>query len=185
MPPSKTPFEIVNGHKPNLAHLQVFSPPCWACIPSELQCKLGLHSCCAIFMGYLGGVKGYQVQDHSSRAFFTTHDNVFDEQGPLMTADSSDEEDEDSLPTFSSPSSPSSSLAPPDSAPAPTHTASTEQGPHHSCRQHVLTEKGAAWAAKLAATCTHLDTLVECGITVCYVGCIIKDLSSSVHSGVV
>ena len=102
-----------------------------------------------------------------------------------MTADSSDEEDEDSLPTFSSPSSPSSSLAPPDSALAPTHTPLTEQGPHHSGRQHVLTEKGAAWAAKLAATCTHLDTLAECRITVCYAGCIVKDLSSSAHSGVV
>ncbi|KAG2071909.1 copia protein, partial [Suillus decipiens] len=50
--PGKTPYEMLHGVKPDIAHLQVFSTHCFVHIPAELQKKLGLRSHEAVFMGY-------------------------------------------------------------------------------------------------------------------------------------
>ena len=148
LPTGKTPFEMVNGHKPNLSHLHVFGSRCWACIPSELQRKLGPQSCPALFMGYPDSVKGYRVRNCSSGAFFTACDVIFDEQNPTLVDDSDDSEEEDSSPSHPTPPT------------IPPLTPSTT-GPCHSGREHKLTEKGITWTADLAATRARLDTLVK------------------------
>ncbi|KIK40030.1 hypothetical protein CY34DRAFT_62430, partial [Suillus luteus UH-Slu-Lm8-n1] len=57
--PGITLYEMLNGCKPDLAHLHVFEAKCFAQIPTKLQTKDSLHSHPAIFMGYPEGVKGY------------------------------------------------------------------------------------------------------------------------------
>jgi hypothetical protein len=70
LPPGITPFEVVNGRQPDLAHIRVFGSRCFARIPSELQVKLGPHSRKAIFLGYPEGTKGYRLRDQASGTFF-------------------------------------------------------------------------------------------------------------------
>lgn len=88
-PPRLTPYEIVNGKKPDLSHIRVLGSRCWACIPLELQTKFGPHSHCAIFLGYPDGTKGYHVRDAENSSFFTARDVIFEEKLPALinTAD--------------------------------------------------------------------------------------------------
>lgn len=44
LPPGMTLYTLVNGKKLDLSHLHVFGSHCWACIPTELQSKLGLDA---------------------------------------------------------------------------------------------------------------------------------------------
>lgn len=39
LPLGSTPYELVNGKKPDLFHICIFGSCCWACIPTELQTK--------------------------------------------------------------------------------------------------------------------------------------------------
>jgi transposase InsO family protein len=57
LPSGKTPYKMLHGVQPNLAHLCVFGSCCFACIPKELQEKLGPRSREAVFLGYPPGVK--------------------------------------------------------------------------------------------------------------------------------
>jgi hypothetical protein len=70
LPPGVTPYEMLNGRKPDLAHLRVFGAKCFARIPTELQTKGGPHSRPAIFMGYPEGVKGYHLRARDNGVFF-------------------------------------------------------------------------------------------------------------------
>ncbi|KAF9221246.1 hypothetical protein BS17DRAFT_658279, partial [Gyrodon lividus] len=45
LPPGKMPYEMQHRVQPNLSHLRMVSARCFACIPPELQVKLGPHSC--------------------------------------------------------------------------------------------------------------------------------------------
>ncbi|KIJ11431.1 hypothetical protein PAXINDRAFT_57459, partial [Paxillus involutus ATCC 200175] len=55
-----TPYEMRHSMQPNLSHLRIFGARCFACIPPELQMKLGPRSREAIFVGYPLGVKAYR-----------------------------------------------------------------------------------------------------------------------------
>ena len=153
---------MVNGCKPDVSHLHIFSLRCWARIPTELQTKFGPHSRRAIFMGYPDGVKGYQVHDPTTGAFFIAHNVKFNEELPAI-ADSDSNDDEDNtttsmlsanspvvpIPTAAENLTTSSQITP---APIP-------EPPRHSTRTSKLTVKGAAWVAELAATKARLQTL--------------------------
>jgi hypothetical protein len=160
LPPGVTPYEIVNGRKPNLSHLRIFGARCFARIPSELQTKLGPHSRHAIFLGYPEGTKGYHLQDQGTGAFFTARDVIFDEALPSIahTCDS-DSEDEDT-PIASTPSAltPSASTQPPASA---TSLPTSPVAPRRSTRVKVPTPAGQAFAEELAATKARLLALRE------------------------
>ena len=108
LPPGVTPFEMVNGRKPDLLHIRVFGSRCWARIPTELQTKLGPHTRCGIFMGYPEGVKGYRVRDAISKVFFVARDIEFDENVPGFRS-STDSDSKDNKEVSTPKSSPSSS----------------------------------------------------------------------------
>jgi len=114
LPPSMTLYEMVNNCKPNLEHIRVFGSYCFACIPTELQVKLGPHSHTAIFLGYPEGTKGYYLYDISSGAFFVACDIIFDER-MSSHEDSSDSDDR-----------PNNTLAPTTTSSAPTLISPTQ-----------------------------------------------------------
>lgn len=97
LPSDVTPYEMVNGQKPDLLHLRVFGSQCFTRIPTELQTKLGPHSRHAIFVGYPDGTKGYHLQD-SNGTFFTAHDVIFDECFPTINPGSQDSDSNDEVP---------------------------------------------------------------------------------------
>lgn len=81
LPAGFTPYEMLHGSKPDVSHLCMFGARCFACIPPELQQKMGPRSlaCEATFMGYPPGVKVYRCCDNAMGAFFNSRDVIFDE----------------------------------------------------------------------------------------------------------
>lgn len=151
LPPGQTPFELVNGCKPNLSYIRVFGSKCWARIPSELQTKLGPHARRAIFLGYPEGIKAYHVWDETSEVFFVARDVEFDENIPGLHSSSdtdSEEDEEETSPVSGTPNSPT-----------PAANTPITNVLHRSIRVRKLTEKGAAWEAKMAATKSRLQYL--------------------------
>ena len=170
LPPGKMPYEMVNNNKPDLSHLYIFGSHCWACIPAELQSKLGPKSCWAIFMGYPEGVKGYCLHDSSSGAFFITFDVIFDED--LLGNVTNDDDEEESIasphpPTAKSqivavpvPGTPTTSI-PTTSIPVPAAATSPLVIPRRSARTHNMTMAGRAFAEECAAAKACLEELQD------------------------
>jgi hypothetical protein len=157
LPPGKTPYEMVNEKKPDLAHLRVFGSRCWARIPTELQTKFGSHSRHVIFMGYPEGVKGYRVRDAANGTFFTARDVVFDESLlPLMDSDDSDSDSNHSTNTV-----PDLTVLTPDTSSTSPPSLSPVHQPRRSGRTCALTEKGKAYHAGLTAVKTRLEAQRE------------------------
>jgi len=57
----QTPFEAWSGTKPEVTHFCVFGARPWVKIPSKKRKALDPQSIECIFVGYLDGVKGYQL----------------------------------------------------------------------------------------------------------------------------
>ena len=143
---------MLHGQRPNLSHLRVWGCRAFACVPLELQGKLGPKLREVLFMGYPPGVKGYRVRDVMTGQFFNSRDVVFDENlglphltgevlAPAVVDDEDDENEGSTLPA-TPPSSPS-----PPSAPTPL------SGPHSplrcSSRSRTLTAAGQAFQESL------------------------------------
>jgi hypothetical protein len=157
LPPGKTPYEMDNEKKPDLAHLRIFGSRCWARIPTELQTKFGPHSRHVIFMGYPEGVKGYRVRDAANGTFFTARDVVLDESLlPLMDSDDSDSDSNHSTNTV-----PDLTVLTPDTLSTSSPSLSPVHQPQRSGRTHALTEKGKAYHAGLTAVKTRLEAQHE------------------------
>lgn len=158
LPAGITPYEILNGRKPDLSHLRVWGARCFARIPSELQVKLGPHSRHAFFMGYPEGTKAYRLRDRDTGTFFTARDVQFDENMPSVThssgsdSDSGEDNDTRTLPPLPSlpPASPAQSTSP---------TAAVD--PRRSSRPRVPTKAGQAYAEGLTASRERLASLRE------------------------
>ena len=152
LPPGRTPYEMLHGQHPNLSHLRVWGCRAFACVPLELQGKLGPKSREVLFMGYPPGVKGYRVCDVTTGQFFNSHNVVFDENlglphltgevlAPAVVNDEDDEDKGSTLPA-TLPSSPS-----PPSAPTP---LSGPRSPlRRSSRSRTLTTAGQAFQESL------------------------------------
>jgi hypothetical protein len=135
LPTGKTPYEMLHGTQPTLSHLHVFSDCCFAHIPTELQQKLGPHSCEAIFMGYPPGVQAWRCRYSVTGAFFNSRDVIFDESLSNRPFPYSDDDDDDA------PAQPKCAM--PNTTPAPAPI----EPPHavticHSSHIPVPTEKG-------------------------------------------
>jgi hypothetical protein len=61
-----TPYDAWSSLKPEVTHFCIFSSRAWARIPSEKRKELDPKITKCIFVGYLGGVKGYIIIDLSS-----------------------------------------------------------------------------------------------------------------------
>lgn len=145
LPPATTPYELVNGKQPDLSHLRVFGSRCFACIPTELQVKLGPHSRHEIFVGYPEGTKGYRLRDKTG-TFFVARDVIFDENMPELARGHDSDSDDDDHPSFDL-----------DPTEVPLRTLSTPSAPspvlpRRSGRSRVLTEAGQSFADEMAAS---------------------------------
>ena len=76
-----TPFELLNGNKPNISHFWVFGCGAYVFIPEE-RClnKLALKSEFMTFIGYAEGVKGYLFMRSPNNVVFTAAQALFDEK---------------------------------------------------------------------------------------------------------
>lgn len=163
LPPNTTPFELVNGRKPDLSHIRVFGSRCFARIPAELQVKLGPHSRKAIFLGYPDGTKGYRLRDTASGAFFIARDVIFNER---ITDEASDSESEtgDEVPVTHT-QAPTAVLPQPPTLSrltAPPHPSASVDPPlRRSACAKMPTAAGNAWAADIAAAKARLQSLRE------------------------
>jgi hypothetical protein len=146
LPTGKTPYEMLHGLQPNLAHLHVFGAQCFARIPPELQHKLGLKSHEAIFLGYPPGVKAWRCCDTVSGAFFNSQDVIFDESFSNCPSPNSDDNDDHPL-------KPVAAAPPAPSIPEPRHLAII----CWSGRIPLVTEKGQLYKECLATDKARLS----------------------------
>ena len=70
LPPGITPYEIMQGQKPDLSHLCVWGCQCFPSIPPELRTKGGPRRYKAVFVGYEDNRIGWQVQDLTGKYHF-------------------------------------------------------------------------------------------------------------------
>jgi len=156
LPPGTTPFEIINGTKPDFSHLRVFGASCFARIPSELQAKLGPHSRQAIFLGYPEGTKGYRLRDKVTGTFFVARDVIFDENLPSIASVHDSDDDDDVVPPPPPDPTPTPAVVPgPAHAIAPAIPPAPPV-PRRSARSRILTSGGQAFADGIAASKARL-----------------------------
>ena len=78
LPTNLTPFEVINGQKPDLSHLRVWGCDCYVAVPDELRAKSGFKRSRAIFVGYEEHRVGWRVRDLHGKYSFS-NDVVFNE----------------------------------------------------------------------------------------------------------
>jgi len=78
LPSPTTPFEVIEGVKPDLSHLRVWGCQCFAIIPPEKWTKGGPHRFEAIFVGYEEGRVGWRIHDMNGKYSFS-RDIIFNE----------------------------------------------------------------------------------------------------------
>jgi hypothetical protein len=81
LPLNITPYEIMHGVKPDLAHLRVWGCQCFPSIPPELRTKGGPRRYEAIFVGYEENRIGWRVRDLAGKYHFS-RDVIFNESVP-------------------------------------------------------------------------------------------------------
>ena len=78
LPTNLTPFEVINGQKPDLSHLRVWGCDCYVAVPDELRAKSGFKRFRAIFVGYEEHRIGWRVRDLHGKYSFS-NDVIFNE----------------------------------------------------------------------------------------------------------
>ena len=75
----KTPYEVLNGRKPNVKHLRIFGCVSHVHIPKDEREKLDSKSKKCILLGYGSTTKGYRLYNLDTKKVFHSRDVVFDE----------------------------------------------------------------------------------------------------------
>ena len=78
LPANLTPFEVINGKKPDLSHLRVWGCDCYVAVPDELRAKSGFNRFRAIFFGYKEHRIGWCVHNLHGKYSFS-NDIIFNE----------------------------------------------------------------------------------------------------------
>ncbi len=91
--PDMTPYEALNGKKPDVSHLKPFACPCYAHIPKDERKKLYSKARKCLFLGYGDCVKGYRVFDEQQGKVILSRDVRFDENESRVTDDISHEDE--------------------------------------------------------------------------------------------
>lgn len=77
--PDMTPYEALQGEKPDVSHLKQFGCICYAHIPKDERKKLDSKATKCIFLGYGDRVKGYRLYDETRGKVIHSRDVRFDE----------------------------------------------------------------------------------------------------------
>ncbi|MBY3556030.1 DDE-type integrase/transposase/recombinase, partial [Modestobacter lapidis] len=83
----QTPFEVLHGRKPRMAHVRVFGCDAYMHVPKEKRTKLDLKSEKCKFVGYKDGVKGYKLWNPETQKIVYSRDVVFRETPTAVTVD--------------------------------------------------------------------------------------------------
>ena len=75
----KTPYEVLNGRKPNVKHLRTFGCQSYSHVSSDERSKLDSKAKSCIFLGYSNITKGYRMFDSKTKKIFHSRDVVFSE----------------------------------------------------------------------------------------------------------
>lgn len=75
----KTPFEMVTGRVPHLAHLRSFGAKCWA-LSENQRFKMDAKATECIFLGYYKGSKAYRLMDTRTKKSIKSIHVEFEEQ---------------------------------------------------------------------------------------------------------
>lgn len=123
----KTPYEVLNGHIPDVSHIRTFGSTVYIRVPPERRRKLEAKALKCILLGYRGDA-AYRLMDPSTRQIHYSRDVIFDEHKKYSDASIMNEiylerENDGDVPL------PDSNLEPPSKA------------IHRSNRPHKPTEK--------------------------------------------
>lgn len=105
---NKTPYELLFGRKPNVAHLRTFGARTYSVTPKQLRNKLDRTSEPGRFIGYPPGTKGYKILLDDGRIIISRDINFVENnktinrepKGNVVTSD--DEDDRDSVGDYQS-----------------------------------------------------------------------------------
>ncbi|KAG1732521.1 hypothetical protein EDB19DRAFT_1912038 [Suillus lakei] len=164
LPPGVTPYQVLNGRKPDLGHLHVFGARCFARIPTELQTKLGLHPITPSLSGIPKALRAtvctitrtapslWHVMSSLTRIFPVPHldDSNSDDDAPAITT----------VPTTVPPSA---VPGPVSSSPPPVSPA----WPHRSACLHIPTAAGQAYMDEhcYVLRWSRLYKVMKCDVT--------------------
>ena len=82
-----TPFEAINGHKPDVSQLRVFGSKSLSKIPIDKRKTLQAQSSECILLGYANDAKAYKLIDIATKKFFIKWSVQFEEDwvhGPQL-----------------------------------------------------------------------------------------------------
>ncbi|KAF2358687.1 Reverse transcriptase RNA-dependent DNA polymerase [Trinorchestia longiramus] len=74
-----TPYQALNGHKPNVQQFRTFECMAYAHVPKDEREKLDSKSKTCVLSGYGSGTKGYRLYDFNVKKVLLSRDVVFNE----------------------------------------------------------------------------------------------------------
>ncbi|KAF2349145.1 Zinc finger CCHC-type [Trinorchestia longiramus] len=74
-----TPYQALNGQKPNVQHFRTFGCMAYAHVPKDEREKLDSKSKTCVLLGYGSGTKGYKLYDFNAKKILLSRDVVFNE----------------------------------------------------------------------------------------------------------
>ena len=80
----KTPYEAMNGKKPDVSHLREFGCECFVHVPKDERKKFDAKSKKCTFVGYGDAVKGFRVYDANKNKIHLSRDVIFNETPVLQ-----------------------------------------------------------------------------------------------------
>ncbi|GJR27125.1 putative ribonuclease H-like domain-containing protein [Tanacetum coccineum] len=86
---NKTPYELINGKKPDISFLHVFGPLCYPKNDREDIGKLGAKGDISFFIGYFANLCAYRVYNRRTKKIIETMNVTFDELSAMAFEQSS------------------------------------------------------------------------------------------------
>jgi len=84
-----TPFEALNGRRPNVEGFRVWGSRAWALKPKKQQRKLEARTDVGRFVGYTVGGKAYRILEDDTNQVIERRDVIMEENKPEVTKESS------------------------------------------------------------------------------------------------
>nr|GEX18495.1 retrovirus-related Pol polyprotein from transposon TNT 1-94 [Tanacetum cinerariifolium] len=158
---NKTPYELIQGRKPNISYLYVFGALCYLKNDHEDIGKLGAKGNIGFFIGYSANSVAYRVYNRRTKKIIETMNITFDELSAMAFEQNSSRlglqtpRTIPAAPVLQNLQAPTASMSFQDSAPAPTNSTNTPVSSHkvdepsqqHAQQQRNLTPSPTASAA--------------------------------------
>nr|GEV87476.1 Gag-Pol polyprotein [Tanacetum cinerariifolium] len=152
---NKTPYELIQGRKPNISYLHVFRALCYPKNDRKDIGKLGAKRDIGFFIGYSANSVAYRVYNQRTRKIIETMNVTFDELSAMDFEQNKAPRAIPVAPVKQNLQAPTASMSVQDSAPVPTNSSNTPVSSHnvdatsqqHAQQQRNLTSSPTASAA--------------------------------------